>query len=114
MFTITHLLVGLSLGSTLAVAPSQTFRVQPQESFLAGAAVNIVQSRNQISGHIFNTSRQPLSDIYVELLDEVNSTIGRTRTDGGGAFHFSGMSGGNFQVRVMVDGSDYEGQTQSV
>lgn len=71
------------------------------------------QARNSISGRIFDSSRRPVADIFVELLDEVDSTIARSRTNGSGLYTFNGIAGGRYTVRVLPLGTDYEEQTQS-
>ncbi|MEK7722808.1 MAG: tetratricopeptide repeat protein [Acidobacteriota bacterium] len=72
------------------------------------------QSNNTISGHVFNSERQPVSEIYVELLNEVNSVIVRKKTSSGGRYMFNGVSGGNFTVRVLTYGTELEEQTAEV
>lgn len=64
----------------------------------------LAQSGNTIMGTIFDTSRRPIPDLWVELLDEVNEQLGRTRTDAVGRYTFSRLSAGVFQVRVGSDG----------
>jgi hypothetical protein len=47
------------------------------------------QSSNSISGFVFdNADRSPIAEIYVELLDEVYSTLRRAKTDGSGRYFF--------------------------
>lgn len=72
------------------------------------------QSNNTISGHVFNAERQPVSEIYVELLNEVNSVIVRKKTGSGGRYMFNGVSGGNFTIRVLTYGTELEEQTAEV
>jgi len=72
------------------------------------------QGRNSISGNVFGESRHPLSDIYVELLDDVGMSITRTRTNGVGRYVFHGLPTGQFKVRVLPYGTDYVEQTQDV
>lgn len=67
------------------------------------------QARNNtISGHVFGITRQPLTDVYVELLNEVNSVVARVKTTSGGRYFFGGLSGGAFVVRVSPHGTDLE------
>lgn len=78
-------------------------------------AVNVsAQFGNTISGFVFNSSRQPLSDVVVELLDEYSRTISRTKTSAAGLYRFSGMSAGRFRVRVLPYGTDFSEQEQDV
>jgi len=65
---------------------------------------------NRISGQVFGSGRRPVSDVYIELLNEVNTVLGRTKTDGSGTYFFSGMTAGKFTVRVRPFGTDYEEQ----
>jgi tetratricopeptide (TPR) repeat protein len=76
---------------------------------------NLVKElKNTIGGHVFDQQRRPIANIYVELQNEVYSTISRTRTDGSGRYLFSGLSSGRFSVRVLPYGTNLEEQTQEV
>ena len=58
------------------------------------------QARNNtISGHVFGITRQPLTDVYVELLNEVNSVVARVKTTSGGRYFFGGLSGNQGALR---------------
>lgn len=72
------------------------------------------QSRNTVSGQVFGPERQPLADMYVELQNDVYSTLARTKTDGSGNYSFRDLSAGRFYVRVLATGTDYGEQTQEV
>lgn len=72
------------------------------------------QSNNTISGHVFNPERQPVVEVYVELLNEVNSVLVRKKTNSGGRYMFNGVSGGNFTVRVLTFGTDFEEQSAEI
>jgi tetratricopeptide (TPR) repeat protein len=65
-----------------------------------------------ISGFVFDNERRPVTQIPVELMNEVNSVLQRTKTDGSGRFVFRGVSQGRFQIRVLPLGTEYEEQTQ--
>ncbi len=80
----------------------------------SGGAVVAAQVRNEITGHIFDTARRPIEKVRVELLDDVYAQISQTRTDGSGRYAFSGISAGNYQVKVYSDGTNFEEQTKSV
>jgi len=67
--------------------------------------------RNAITGTVTNTSRQPVSDMWMELLNDVESVLKRTRTDSTGRFSFQGLSFGTFQVRPVTAGTPYRSQT---
>ena len=87
-------------------------------SLLLGIAISVVvsfaQGRNSISGIVFGESRTPLGEAYVELLDELGTTIIQTRTNGSGRYAFYGLSSGRFKIRVFPVGTDYMEQTQEV
>lgn len=72
------------------------------------------QNRSSISGFVFDQERRSIPQIPVELLNEVNSVIGRTRTDNSGRFFFTGLSQGRFSIKVLPFGTNYEEQTQDV
>ncbi len=67
-----------------------------------------------ITGFVFDPDRRPITQINVELINEVNSVLQRMKTDGSGRFVFRGVSQGRFQVRVLPLGTNYEEQTQEV
>ncbi|MCA1633293.1 MAG: carboxypeptidase regulatory-like domain-containing protein [Acidobacteria bacterium] len=70
--------------------------------------------RNSISGHVFGDSRRPLSDVFVELLDDLGVTVNRTRTTPSGRYEFAALPEGRFKVRVLPYGTDYGEQVQEV
>jgi Tfp pilus assembly protein PilF len=82
--------------------------------FSLGVTHNLSQSNNMISGHVFNSERLPVAEVYVELLNEVNGTIGRKKTNSGGRYIFTGLSSGVFTVRVLTYGTDLEEQSAEV
>lgn len=77
-------------------------------------SVNVFQQRNSITGFVFGESRTPVSRIYVELLNDVYSTVARAQTSGSGMFSFTGLPAGQYNVKVLAGGTDYEEQIQSV
>jgi tetratricopeptide (TPR) repeat protein len=70
--------------------------------------------RSTVSGFVFDPYRSPVADIRVELMNEVNSVLQRTRTDGSGRFFFSNLSSGRFVIKVLSVGTDFEEQTQDI
>jgi tetratricopeptide (TPR) repeat protein len=70
--------------------------------------------RSTVSGWVFDPYRRPVSEIRVELMNEVNSVLQRTRTDGSGRFFFSNLSSGRFIIKVLSVGTDFEEQTQDI
>ncbi len=86
-------------------------------SFLLLAATNSVaysQDRNSITGFVFDENRRPASQVYVELLNDYYVLVSRTRVQGSGQYHFQGLPAGNYNVRIVNAGTDYEEQTRSV
>lgn len=71
-------------------------------------------AQNRISGFVFDEARRPVPQMYVELLDEGYSAIARTRTGGTGLFNFSGLTAGQYTVRVLVGGTNFQPQSMSV
>jgi len=69
---------------------------------------------NSITGQVVDTSRNPISNLRVELLNDVYSMLTAQRTDQVGRFRFTGLSQGTFQVRVITSGTNYIEQTQRV
>lgn len=74
----------------------------------------IVQGQSSISGTIFNQQRRPVENLRVELLDDVDGVLATTYTNGSGRYSFYRLSTGNFQVRVLTVGTDYESKTERV
>lgn len=72
------------------------------------------QGRSSIGGMVTDSSRRPIENIRVELLDEVDGLIATVRTSSTGRYNFGGLSSGVFQVKVMPFGTDYEGRTERV
>lgn len=72
------------------------------------------QGRNTISGLVFGSSRQPVAQVYVELMNDVDSVIAMTRTTGAGRYVFENLSQGTYQVRVLTHGTNYVSQTKRV
>jgi tetratricopeptide (TPR) repeat protein len=69
---------------------------------------------NRVEGQIFDENRVPLGDMYVELLNEVESMIGTKRSTTSGRFSFSGLSNGNFKIRVLPSGKNFLTQTREI
>lgn len=79
----------------------------------AGAAL-AQQSTSRITGQIFGANRRPLADVYVELRNEVETVLQRTKTNGSGVYTFANLTAGRFSVRVRPFGTAYEEQIQDV
>ena len=72
------------------------------------------QGRNILSGTVFGEEHRPVPDVHVELLDDFNATLRRSKTDGSGRFMFTGLVDGRFRVKVLPYGTDYLEQLQEV
>jgi len=107
-----YLVFGLGVLLVLPVAQPAVNASRITASILALAGVP--QGRNTINGTVFNESHRPVADAYVELLDDYNSTLGRSKTDGSGHFTFNGLIDGRYKVKVVPYGTDYLEQTQDV
>lgn len=69
---------------------------------------------NSISGFVFDSiSRNPVSDVQVELMNDLDTSLRRVKTDGTGRFSFTGLSSGTFIVKVSPYGTNYLEETQS-
>lgn len=69
---------------------------------------------NTITGFVYDSQRNPVREIPVELMDEVNSVLQRVKTDSSGRYYFSGLSMGRFNIKVLPYGTDFEEQTQDI
>ena len=69
---------------------------------------------NRIEGQVYSPTRIPIENVYVELLNDVDSVIARTKTNGAGHFTFIGMSTGRFNIKVLPYGTNFLEQTQEV
>lgn len=83
-------------------------------SSLPATTAATVQGRNSIYGIVFGESRRPLPDVYVELLDDVNSSIRQAKTDASGRFRFSNLVDGRYIIKVRPYGTDYQEQSREV
>ncbi len=99
MLLLIGIFITLLVPSTEATHPSHIF---VQQGFL-----------NSISGHV-SDGRGPIPNLQVELLNDMDSVIQRTKTDSTGLFAFRRLSTGIFQVRVQTFGTSYIGQTKRV
>lgn len=67
---------------------------------------------SSISGTVYDSKRNSLSDVNVELLNDYYQQIKRTITDGAGRYQFDGLNDGRYTVRVMAFRYDLEDQSQ--
>jgi tetratricopeptide (TPR) repeat protein len=76
--------------------------------------VSAQAGRSVITGTVFVEAHRPIADIWIELLDDFNSTISRVKTDASGRFTFGNLINGNYRLRVLPYGTDYKEQVQEV
>ncbi|MDQ1590440.1 MAG: Carboxypeptidase regulatory-like domain [Pyrinomonadaceae bacterium] len=110
-----RLAFGLAIG--LAVVPGTTSVAARTYHPLTGQlmiSAGFVQGRNAIYGRVYGPSRQPVGDMYVELLDDMGSTITRQKADASGRFTFTGLGNGRFMIKVLPYNTPYLEQLQDV
>lgn len=73
-----------------------------------------VQTRHSITGFVYDTTRQPVADVYVELQTDFYSTLARAKTNGSGFFAFRGLPSGRYNVKVLPYSANYEEQARAV
>jgi Tfp pilus assembly protein PilF len=106
----------LGLAFVVGVTPAPAYggaRGTPGASATAPAPL-VAQGRNSITGHVFNETGRPMSEVYVELLNELDITVTQVRTSSSGRFEFTGLIEGRYKVRVRPLGTDYQTQVQEV
>ena len=69
---------------------------------------------NRIEGQVYDPNRRPVQNLYVELLNEVDSVIQRTKTNASGRFSFVGGFAGRLLVRVVTFGTNFREHTQEI
>jgi tetratricopeptide (TPR) repeat protein len=69
---------------------------------------------NRIEGQVYDPNHRPVQNLYVELLNEVDSVVQRTKTNTAGRFTFTGVPPGRLTVRVLTFGTNFVEQTQEV
>jgi tetratricopeptide (TPR) repeat protein len=105
-----YLLLSVAIGTI--TAPNLSDQKCYSVSLVRKTRLN--QARNQIYGHVFDSAHHPIPFIYIELMNDYYQMIARTRTDGSGQYSFKNLSSGNFKVKVIASGTDYEEQVQDV
>lgn len=78
------------------------------------AVAGLGQANNSISGFVFGLERKPLSNVSVELQDDLYRLVARTETNGAGRFNFTRLSRGRYNVRVTPTGTNYQEQTKDI
>src|SRR6185503_567890 len=111
MKKIPALCLGVAIG---AIAPAQ-LPVNASNLISGASPVLTTQGgRSVITGTVFAEAHRPIADVWIELLDDFNSTISRVKTDGSGRFNFTNLLNGNYRLRVLPYGTDYKEQIQDV
>lgn len=78
-----------------------------------GAQLAYAQT-SRIQGHVMDKGRRPVAELNVELLNEVEAVVMRTKTNGSGGYAFGNLPPGRYFIRVRTFGTPYEEQTQEV
>jgi|CXWL01.1.fsa_nt_gi tetratricopeptide (TPR) repeat protein len=73
-----------------------------------------VLAANTITGTVYDNRRNPLTDVDVELLNDLGIFMQHSRTDTAGRYTFSGLADGRFGVRVMPFRYDFQEATREV
>ena len=97
----------MKLLSTLFLLPLTLFVCLP-------CAAEPARLASRIEGQVYNPDRQPVADAYVELLNDVESTLSRTKTNAAGRFSFFGMPNGRYIIKVTPAGTNLLRQEQEV
>jgi DnaJ-domain-containing protein 1 len=108
------LLLSLAVGAALAQVELPAATAHPLAVNTSLYSTTALQGRSTITVRIYGPGRMPLNEIHVELQNENYSTVGRSRSDGGGRVTFSGLNDGTYKVKVLPYGTDYLEQTQDV
>lgn len=104
----------LSLSVVIVVCGLFISNIMASTTNIQTISGSTLQDKNSITGFVFNEYRKPLPDAYVELLNDLNVMMFRTKTNGSGLYTFRGLPSGIYNVKVLHYGVDYEGQTRSV
>ncbi|MFV0389163.1 MAG: tetratricopeptide repeat protein [Pyrinomonadaceae bacterium] len=67
----------------------------------------VAQQNNEIMGRVLDQNNRAVKQVYIELLNEVNSVVARARTDDSGSYRFGRLSYGRFVLRVAPTGQDF-------
>jgi tetratricopeptide (TPR) repeat protein len=73
-----------------------------------------VSAQVTVSGTVYDSRNNALAEIDVELLDNLDRTIGRTRTDASGRYEFSGLKDGRYSIRVFAFRYDLQDETHQL
>jgi cytochrome c-type biogenesis protein CcmH/NrfG len=73
---------------------------------------NSTQQNNMVSGHVSDDRHNPIPEIRVELLNDVDTVIQVVKTNGSGLFIFRKLSDGTFHIRIQGSDKGYISQTK--
>jgi tetratricopeptide (TPR) repeat protein len=110
-----HLMLGFAVA--LSTASSQALNTGAKPTAAASTAhlsALAPQAQNSIYGHVFSESHQPVPDVFLELQNEIYTTIARAKTNGSGFYSFQNISEGTFRVKVLPYGTNYAEQEKEV
>lgn len=113
MKKVSSLCLGVAIGAvTASQLPANASN--PTSSVALRSFITTQAGRSVITGTVFAAAHRPIADVWVELLDDFNSTISRMKTDGSGRFTFNNLINGNYRLRVLPYGTDYKEKVQDV
>ena len=70
---------------------------------------------NSINGRVYDAqSRALVPDLFVELQDPFGMMVARDKTDSAGRFFFGRLRSGDFNVKIITFGTNYQETIQSV
>ena len=75
---------------------------------------SLAQANNSITGFVFGSENKPLSNVTVELSDDLYRMIARTETNGAGRYNFTRLARGRYHVKVFSTGTNYQEQVRDV
>jgi len=113
MKKIPTLCLGIAIGAMVPAQPPAQGAIISTEPMI-GTIMAAQAGRSVITGTIFVEAHHPIADIWVELQDDFNATLGRVKPDASGRFTFSNLLNGNYRLRVLPYGTDYKEQIQEV
>ena len=99
----------IDLGTVFSLALTLAL-IFPADATLAAN----VQGRSTIYGNVYGEGRRAVADVYVELLDDVNSTIRQVKTDLSGRFQFNGLVDGRYMIKIRPGNTGYLEYSQQV
>jgi tetratricopeptide (TPR) repeat protein len=102
------------MGRRLAFCLSIILTLGAVSSPKAQIAASQNTNPSSVSGYVFGTQKSGVGNLLIEIMNEYNRVIGRTRTDTSGRYFFRGLSSGRYTVRVLTMASEYEEQTQEI